>query len=330
MVCVAVAVLVAGVLQVALQLGWLRRCGFAIAVNFDWASPTVRRVITLMAPMIVGLSAVQINTFADSLIALFLVPDGRGPAILGYSQYMSHLPLGIFATALATAIFPMLAQRVAEKDTAGFVEGVETGLRTCLFIAIPAGAGLILVAGPLIRVLFEHGEFGASDTRRVAVALTCYCLGLWAYSMQQILVRAFYSMEDSRTPVRIALVMVALNLALNLALVIPMGEAGVALATAITGAIQAMLLALFLSARLPSLRWRRTASTAVRSLMATAVMAAVVWILRGLSPLGEVAPLGDEGQLILCVAAGALVYFAAGKLLRLEELSIVLRSTTRE
>ena len=156
LILISCSVLVSGVLQLGLQLAWLRSCNFTIRVNWGWSSPAVQRIVRLMMPMIIGMSAVQLNTFADTLIALFLVEDGRGPAILGYAQYVSHLPLGIFGTALATAIFPLLAKRVAEKDTAGFKQVVEMGLRTSLFIAIPAGVGLILVADPLIQIGRAH------------------------------------------------------------------------------------------------------------------------------------------------------------------------------
>jgi putative peptidoglycan lipid II flippase len=326
-IMVSCSVLVAGVLQLALQIHWLRTCDFHIKVNFDWRAPAVRRIVMLMAPMMLGLSAIQFNTFLDSMIALWLVADGKGPAILRYSQELSHLPLGIFATALATAIFPLLSKRSAQNDDAGFVEVVETGVRTALFIAIPAGVGLSMVATPLIRVLLEHGSFEAEDTPRVALSLICYNLGLWAYSAQQIIVRAFYSREDSRTPVRIALVMLALNFALNIVLVLtPLRESGVALATAITGSIQTIWLAAKLAQRIEGLRWRRIISTTVRSLVGSGAMAIPIWLLQSHWEGSPVSKWVDATHLTTYVVVGAVVYFLAARALRLEEGAILMRT----
>ncbi|NOX59872.1 MAG: murein biosynthesis integral membrane protein MurJ, partial [Planctomycetes bacterium] len=322
---IAYSVLVAGVLQAAIQVVWLRGCGFSFKPNFDWSSPGVRRVMTLILPMILGISAIQLNTFIDSMIALVFVSDGKGPAVLGYAQYLSQLPLGVFSTAIATAIFPMLSQRSNEGDMAGFTKSLEAGIRTSLFIAIPAGVGLILVAPMLIRVLFERGEFQSTDTQRVAAALGCYCLGLWAYSLQQILVRGYYAREDMKTPVRISLVMVALNFVLNIILVqTSLREAGVALATAISATLQVSLLAIYLKKRVCVLSWSAVAITVIKSVFATAVMSGVVWILTEGSPIGAEIRVPDWLRLSMCVGAGAITYALAAKLTRADELRILM------
>jgi putative peptidoglycan lipid II flippase len=322
---VAWSVLFAGVLQLALQLGWLRACRFRLRLTFDWRSSGVRQVMTLMAPMMLGMSALQINTFLDSMIAYFLVPDGKGTAILGYSQYMSNLPLGIFGTAVATAIFPLLARHMARKDHDGFLRSVEAGLRTSLYISLPAGVGLMLLAVPLVRFLFESDQFTPSDTRRVVLALVLYCTGIWAYAVQQMLVRAFHSMQNSRTPVRIACMMVVLNFTLNIVLVqTRLQEAGVALATAITASIQAVMLAIAFNRSLPGLRWRSVMWSTMRCLLAVVLMAAAVSVLRGWSPIGAVLPASDLLHLAACTAAGLAVYYLATRLLGLEEGAIIL------
>ena len=321
---IAWSVVAAGILQLAFQIAWLRGAGFRLHINFDWRSAAVRRVVTLMGPMIVGLSAVQINTFVDTLIALLLVEDGRGPAVLGYSQYLYQLPLGIFGTALATAIFPMLASHRARGDMVNFARSAEYGMRTSLVIAIPASVGLILIARPLVRLLFEHGEFDSADTSRVVASLTLYGLGIWAYSLQHILVRAFYSMEDSKSPVRVAATMVLLNCTLNLILVRPLREAGVSLGTAICATIQTTVLCIMLTRRLGNLRWRPVLSTALRAFVAAGAMGIVVWIFAGSSPMGQVIPGGDLVRVALCVIVGGLVYLGCAVLLRLDELRVLL------
>ena len=324
---IAYSVVFAGALQLASQWIWLRAIGYRVAFNFDWSAPRVRKVMRLMVPLVFGASAIQFNTFADSLIAQFMVPDGRGLSVLGYAQYINHLPLGIFSTALATAIFPMLSRRAAAGDRTGFAEVAQTGVRTTLFIALPAGVGLILIASPLIRVLYEHGEFGPADTARVSRALSLYCLGMWAYSLQQILVRAFFAMEDNRTPVRISMAMLGLNFVLNICLVLtPLREAGVALATAITGAIQAVLLAVALRKKVAHMHWRGVAGTTIKACVATAIMALAVWTLRGDSPWGTILPGGDVLRLAALVVAGGTTYVLAARLLGMKELGLILGS----
>ncbi len=316
---IAYSVLAAGLLQVGLQVWWLNSCGFRIKPNFNWSSTAVRQIMVMMGPMIVGLSGVQVNTFFDHIIAAKWVEDGQGPAILRYSQYISHLPLAVFGTALATAIFPLLSQRRAQKDHEGFAEVVEMGLRTAVFISVPAAVGLIMVANPVVRIICEHGLFTKADTVRVVTAIHWYCLPICAFAAMHIMVRAFYSLEDSKTPMRISLFNLVLNLALNVALVFRFKEAGVAMATAITGNLQAIMLAVCLRKRIPDIPWRPVASTAIRSLLAVAVMIGAILALRSVFSLGE------WSDFILSTIAGALSFAVAAKLLKLEEMRILLR-----
>ncbi|MCB9866512.1 MAG: murein biosynthesis integral membrane protein MurJ [Phycisphaerales bacterium] len=321
---VAWAALFAGVLQLGLQWVWLRSCGFRLAVNFDWRSPGVRRIMLLMAPMLIGMSALQINTFFDSMIAFFCVPDGRGPAILGYSQYASNLPLG-FSARRSRRPFSRCWPGTTRRRITSDLRSVEAGLRTSLFVSVPAGVGLILVAQPLVRLLFESELFTASDTDRVVLALRLYCLGIWSYAVQQMLVRAFHSMQNSRTPVRIAGTMVAVNFVLNLVLVhTRLWEAGVALATATTATAQALILAYKLHGQLIGMRWRRVAQSMIKCAIATGLMGVAVWIVGGHSPVGAVLPQGDLKELLGCVVVGAGVYLAATWALRMEEGAIIL------
>ncbi len=323
---IAYSVLVAGILQVVIQVVWLRAIKFRIVANFDWRSPSVQRVVMLIVPMIVGVSAIQLNTFVDSMIAYLLVEDGKGPATLGYAQYLGHLPLGVFATAIATAIFPLLSQRAAESDDDGFAKSFDSGLRTSLFIAIPSAVGLIMIAPLLVRLLYQRGEFTSADTDRVVTALVCYSLGLWAYSLQQIMVRGYYAKENMKTPVRISVAMVGLNFALNILLVkTSLREAGVALATAITAAIQVGLLGVFLKKDICEMRWGSMAWSGLKAFIASAVMAAALWLLDENSTIGTALPINDVVRLMIAVGGGATVFAVVAKILKCDELNILLR-----
>lgn len=322
---IAVGIIGAGVAQLALQVWAGRRLQFRPIINRQWKDPYVRRIGGLMLPMALGLSVVQINTFMDSVIAFALVPDGRGLAILGYAQYLYQLPVGVVGVALATAVFPVLASLSATGDRSEFSRVVERGLRTTLFVSLPAVVGLVCIASPLVRGLYERGEFRADATARVARALTWYSLGVWCYCGQHILVRTFYALKESKTPAQVAAGMILLNLALNLVLVLRMGEAGVALATAISATVQFALLVRKLHPHLHEPRWRHVAGGAVRMAAASALMGAAIAALRTYGGLGTTWAARPILEVAVIVGGGVILYAAACYLLRVHEFSEAIR-----
>ena len=282
---VAVAVLVAGVVQLA----WL---GFAVrttaplgregvALRDPATSAPTRAMLRTMVPMVIGLGVFQINTLFDQLIAYVLAapadagPDtllhfpawtGWAPAAypiqtasvipLNFAQRLYQFPLGVFGIALATAIFPALARAAAAfpaKTTAprdsDFADTLRRGLRLSLLIGLPSAAGLMVLATPVCRVVFEAGRFTTDDAARTAAVLTGYAAGLWAYTLTHVLTRAFYALDDAKTPLRVSLGLVGFNLTLNLTLVWPLGVAGLAWSTAISASLQVALLLVLLRRR---------------------------------------------------------------------------------
>jgi putative peptidoglycan lipid II flippase len=232
--------------------------------------------------------------------------------------------LGVFGIAIGTVIFPELSAYAARKDDAGMAHVASHALRLTLFIGLPAGAGLMLVADPFIRLFFNHGQFAQAPdaVARTAIVAIVYAAGLWAFSANHILVRAFYARQDTRTPLRIAALSAGVNIVLDLALVWPLAERGLALATVIAALVQLAGLAHFLGRRFGSLPWRAIASTAVRTVLAAAVMAAAAGAAMYLAL--PAAGLGGRmlglAQLIVALVAGGAVFAAAAHLLRLEEL----------
>lgn len=318
---VCISVLAAGVLQLAFTAWALRWVSFVPRLNLAWRDPNVRRVIALMAPTALGLSAVQISALADNIIAyLYIIEDGKriGPAVLGYAQILYQLPLGVFGISIATAIFPLLSARAAAGDRAGLAESFERGVRLSLFIALPASIGLILIARPLVAAILQRGEFDADDALRVAATLVFYSFGLSAYFAQHIVVRTFFAMQDSKTPARTAGVMVVVNLAMNLALVQVMQEQGLALSTAICATLQVAWLAMILHRRLPVIRWSNIASGGLRMLAASGIMGGVLATIGRFTPLGS-ADIGAATRTIVAVAAGGLIYALCARLFQLDE-----------
>ncbi|UCE61273.1 MAG: murein biosynthesis integral membrane protein MurJ [Phycisphaerales bacterium] len=326
-VVLCISVLVAGVVQLIVTGVALKAVSFYPLFGRGWRDPQIRTVLKLMAPMMIGLSAVQINSLADYLIAyIFVVEEGKrvGPAVLGYAHYLYQLPLGVFGIALATAVFPVLSQRAAQGDHPGLAELTGRGVRLGSFIALPAAVGLIFVAQPLVATLYQHGEFDAASTKRVAGVLVFYSLGMPAYFAQHIIVRAFYAMKDSRTPARIATRMVGINFVMNLVLVFPLQERGLALATAVCAMIQVVWLARKLRRTLPQLVWGDVATQLIKPIIATVIMAAVlVALVFGVLTTASI-EVGSTIQLIVLVVIGVAVYALTARLLRVQELQMIL------
>jgi putative peptidoglycan lipid II flippase len=302
----AVAVVVAGVAQVVVQLPMLRRLGFHF--DYDWAAASegLKQIVRNLMPMLIGLAVTQVNTFNDSLIAWGLArsPSGsesiswlgdvvRYPmqqgavAAIYYGERMYEFPLGIVGTAVAVAIFPLLSRHAVRGDRRQLGADMTLGLRLVACLGIPAGVGLILVAEPVARLLFQRGHFGPEDTLRAARMIAWYATGVWAYCAAPVVIRGFYAMNDCGTPVRVAAWMVGLNLALNLTLIWPMAEAGLALATSVAAAVQFFVLTAIFSRRRAPLIWRPLVATVVRTVLATLVMGGIVHLTLACLPVGD-------------------------------------------
>ncbi|MBN1589193.1 MAG: murein biosynthesis integral membrane protein MurJ [Pirellulales bacterium] len=330
----AVCVLVAGVLQLGVQTITLFRLGFRFDFNWVAGRDALAEVVRAMGPMVLGLAVTQVNTLMDSLIAwtLSAAPDGPtriawlggavdypmhqgAAAAIYYGERLYQFPLGILGLAVATAIFPLLSRHAAHGRHRALGADLTLGLRLILCLGVPAGVGLMLLGKPLVRLVFEHGQFGPDDTVRAAAMITCYAAGVWAYCALPVIVRGFYALGDRVTPVRVGLVAVGLNLAMNLTLVWPLAERGLAVATAASAAVQVGALLVIFSRRKSRLEWHGLRKTLVQTVLATAAMAAVGYGLLDL--LTQRASLGSElirvvVPLVACAGVYVGVYWALG------------------
>ena len=238
----------ASVLQIAWSLHALRGKVRWTRATSD-ASDASKRVLSRFVPVVVGLGTLQLNTYIDTLIAMWpiwigptmfglvLTLDESSNSILSYTSRLYQFPLGVFGIAVATAVFPLLSRTA--KDGAAFEDVLKRGIRLSLFIGIPASVGLVLVREDLVRTMF--GKFSAEGLERSALVVACYAPAVWAYSLNHVLTRAFYARGDTKTPMRIALAMVVINLGLNLTLIWWLREAGLALATGACAMLQAVV-----------------------------------------------------------------------------------------
>jgi putative peptidoglycan lipid II flippase len=251
----AYGVLAAGVAQAMFQLPTLRRDGFRYRWVSPWKNETVRQVVRKMVPGTIGVAAFQINVALVQLVALF-VGEGIVASFNGAVRLM-ELPQGMFGISLATFLLPALSGLAADKNYPEFRATLRNGLASLMFLNLIASILLVVLAEPIVRLLFEHGDkFTAVSTARVAFALKCLAPGLVAFSTVNILARAFYALGDTRTPMKISLVCLAINFAVSCALILPLREGGPGIANIFTSLINVGLLLFALRKKLARLEMK--------------------------------------------------------------------------
>ena len=246
-VALAWGVFLAGMLQLAFQIPFLMRAGLLPRPRFRRAHAGVRKIMRLMLPAILGTSVVQINLLVDTVIASFLVAGSI--SWLYFGDRFVELPLALFGIAIATVILPRLSGEHARADGAAYGRTLDWALRLASLVALPAAAGLIVLAVPILSALIQYSAFTEHDTRMAAMALAAYALGLPAFILIKVLAPGFFARQDTRTPVKIAVIAMLANMGLNVAFVLPWylsgtpgAHAGLALATSASAYLNAGLL----------------------------------------------------------------------------------------
>ena len=240
-------VLLAGIVQFLFQLPFLKTIHMLPMPSVDWQDSGVKKVLALMAPAIFGVSVSQINLLLDTVLATFL-PTGS-VSWLYYSDRLSELPLGVFGIAIATVILPNLSRHHVAQSTQAFSQTLDWALKMILLIAVPAAAALILLAEPILVTLFYYGEvMTIRDMAMASLSLKAYAAGLIAFMLIKVLAPGFFARQDMRTPVRIGVIAMVMNMLFNLLLVIPLhsywqvGHLGLAAATSLSAFLNAILL----------------------------------------------------------------------------------------
>jgi putative peptidoglycan lipid II flippase len=272
---IAVATLIGGVAQLALQWPTIRREGFRYRPVLDWRDPGLRRILVLMGPGTIGLAATQVNLFVNMTLA---TGEGTGAvSALDYAFRLMYLPIGLFGVSIATAILPSVSRHVAAHDEAQARRTTADGLSLMLMLNVPATVGLVVLAAPIVRVIFEHGKFTPEATVATAAALQLYALGLVGYSVVRIASPVFYALGQNRIPVIVSIITVLINAALNLVLVRVLGFTGLALGTSIAAIFNATTLLVLLRRRLRGLDDRRLSGSFIRIVLASAAMGAAAF-----------------------------------------------------
>ena len=318
-----------GVVAMTLAL-WpsLRRTGFRFHWRGGWRTEAIRRIAHLAKWVVVY---VVVNQLGYLVVVILALHADQG-AVSAYQAafILFQLPYAIFAVSIFTALLPAMSSRWSDGDVAGFRAMLARGLRMTAFIVIPASAGYLVLAEPIVRLLLQHGAAGAQDAASITSILMFFSIGLFSFSAFQLLLRAFYSTQDSRTPALVNIASVGLNTALNLALVGLMGVRGLALGHATSYTFGVILLAILLRRKLGGLDGRAFTKGLVRIVAASAVTAAVAWavssLISRLLPNGSLAAL--TLQVLASVAAGLIVFLGMAAALHMEELGLVKGSLT--
>ena len=316
-----------GVVQFAWLVFSVRRAGIRLSPVRPRLTPEVRMLVRRIVPGAVGAGVYQLNLVINTMIAS-TVANGA-VSYLNYADRVNQLPLGVVGIAIGTALLPLLSRQLKSGEFAAAIESQNRAMEFGLLLTLPAAAALMTIARPVIRVLFEHGSFGPAETAATAAALVAFAAGLPAYVLVKVLTPAFFAREDTATPVKVAAAAMALNVALNFALVHPLAHVGMALATAIAAWFNVAALAVILHRRGFFAMNARLRSRAPRILAASAAMAAALLAGERFSrPLatGHWAVLGVTMGL---VALGLAVFLLAAQLLGAARLDEVRRMMKR-
>jgi putative peptidoglycan lipid II flippase len=318
----AIGVLAGGVGQVLVQVPDLRRAGVPLRPSTELSHPALRRIGGRLVPSVFVLAGVQVTVFVNTLLAS-LLPSGS-ISYLYYADRVMEFPLGVFGIALASASLPAMSRQGAVGDRTGLGRTVNFALRLSCYVAMPATVGLIALQTPITRLLFQRGQFGPAETAATAWALGWYAVGLAGFAATRIVAQAFYAVGDSRTPVRVALAAVGVNVIVAVALMLPMGHGGLALASSVGGYVNLGLLLWAFRRRVAPLGGREMAMSLART--AGASLAVAGWCaLAARAWPAPPTPASDAAWLTVAIGGGCVVFWVASAVARSEERAALLQ-----
>ena len=316
----SISTLVGGLWQLMAQFPSLRRVGYRYHLDFRWRDEGVRTVLALMGPAVIAASAVQVNVLINSGFAARL---GDGPVSwLNIAFRLMQLPLGIFGVAVGTVTLPLVSRTAAMGDTPAFRSALAHALRLVILLTIPAAIGLIILARPIISVIYEHGRFTAEATRQTADALQFYAIGLVAYSAMKVLAPAFYAIDKRYLPMIVSVLSIITNFALNWFFMfkVGLGHRGLALSTSVVAVINFVLLYIMMRQHAGRLETGLLFKTLAKVLVAGAALAGICWLaLHFLFTTGHLSIWIKTVDLAITIGFGIVTFFGMAFVLRVHE-----------
>jgi putative peptidoglycan lipid II flippase len=315
----AFGVLLGGITQFLFQIPFLRRRGISLRFLFNLSHPGVRRVGALMAPSILGLGVTQLNVIVNTFLASYL-PEGS-VSYLYYADRLLEFPMGVFAIAIATAVLPPMSEETARGDMEAVKETLSFALRLTFFVILPAMVGLIILRQPILNLLFQRGAFSALSTEMTAQALLYYAVGLVAFAGVRIIVPVFYSLQDTRTPVKVAFLSLLANAGLGVVLMAPLKHGGLALATSLAAGVNFAVLGGLLRKKIGPIGARKILRSFGKNLSASILMGISAYVICFQTRWDTSGITGVKIVLLSgAVAIGVLVYGVSCYLLRSDEI----------
>lgn len=310
----AIGISCAGVLQFAWLIIALRHAGIALRLPWPKLTPRVKHMLIIIAPAALGAGVAQVNLVVDVIIAS-LLPEGS-VSFLYYADRVNQLPLGVIGVAVGTALLPLLSRQLQTKNKQVAIQSQNRAIEGALLLTLPAAAALIVIAQPTIYVLFERGAFTSIATNESANALVAYAAGLPSFVLIKVLVPGYFARQDTKTPVYIAIVCLTVNVALNLILMGPLGHVGIALATSLSGWLNAAILTLGLSRRGFFSIDKRLKQRLPRMVLATIFMALALWgVNNAISKILYGSTEISFGSLLALIFTGIIVYGVSARIL---------------
>ncbi|TSA52350.1 MAG: murein biosynthesis integral membrane protein MurJ, partial [Planctomycetaceae bacterium] len=291
-ISLAVGVMIGGVLQLAMQFPFLIKVGAKLRPSFDFKHPGIKKIGTLMLPAVFGAAVYQLNIFISTLLASLL--PGGSVSYLYYADRIVQLPLGVFAIAVGTASLPTLSEQATSGDLKEMKKTISFSLRLIFFITIPAMIAMIALRVPIISVLFQRGEFDHQSTILTAQALLYYAVGLWAFSGIRVVVSAFYSLQDTKTPVKVAIIALIVNIILSVILMYPMKHGGLALATSVASAVNIIILFFALKRKIGPFLDEEFRSSLFKTVVSSLAMLGTIVLVNYILPWNNEGPFNER------------------------------------
>jgi len=317
---VAIGVAAGGFVQFAFQLPAFFRNGYRLGFDPEFSHPGLKKMALLLVPATLALAVNQINIIVSNILASYL-PDGS-ITYLYYSMRLIQFPIGIFGVAMGMAVLPALSEHAVKGEINRLREDFSFALRLLFFIAVPSMAGLIALREPIVNLLFQRGKFDYTATIGTADALLFYSIGIWSIVGVRVITSTFYAMQDTKTPVRIALIGVASNLLLSMLLMGPLRHSGLALANSLASGINFILLSWFLRKKLGRIDAGKISRSFLQIVLSSSVMGTVGWIiLRGELWTRSGSTALKAGYLMATVIICVIIYASSHFIMKNEEMN---------
>lgn len=320
----AVATMVGMAAQALVQIPFMMKSGFNYSLILDHRCEGLKKVFFLMLPVLMGTAIGQLNVTINQMMASGL-PEGSISA-LDFGNRVNSMVNSLFGTSVATVLYPSMSRMAFENQIQRLKNVVSTGIRVVSFVTMPMAVGLMILAEPIVRLLFERGAFDSRATDMTSVALFYFAIAIVPLGIGGILGRVFFSMQDTKTPVLVGFTSVTVNIVLNLLLIGRMGHAGLAFSTAMASIVSVIMSMFFFRRKLGLIGGRQIVSSFAKQALSAALMGAVVFWLNTF--MTEILPGYMATQqiirLVITVTAGAAVYIAASFVLKVKEFSMAL------